>query len=593
METCQICYKTYKDLPSLRRHTRYAHGSEFVQCQFCEYEVPANVKHRLKFHEERRHGIKKTSQKVNKRKIKSVAKKVTPVEPNTSTVSHFQMTPVRSPTPVYVDMPTFNLTPDEEMLFLRRPLQTGSPVESMSLLDRPRPNQTVPSPLTAPQTTTAPVPVPDVSVQPAAVQATSETTQPLPVTITPSSLMQAYFTATPQPATVQATSQTTQPLPVTITPSSLMQAYFTATPLPAAVQATSHSNQPLPVISTPSSMVQPTSQSLSHQPLPVTITPSYVTQPYLTGTPQPAVVQATSQSTQPLPVITTPSSMVQPTSQSLSLQPLPMISTPSSLVLPSSQTTQPLPVTISPSSLWQPYLTELTVAPQPTALQSTTQLAQQVPVPINPSTMEKDDIPTSDHSRVLEAPSSPPPNVEGYDPERPWMDGDKRRVEFREEIDFYPPRRIQMTATGRGRLYDWSHLGVPTQETLNDPRFQLCCPLSYYLSGEDAELIRRIRSRARTAEIDARVVPDGYLGLLKEEKAVLPDGTVYILKSTWIPDPSVTRRRNTATQTEEDTNELEAVIENREIRDNGVQATVITEDTSTQCNILQELLFRL
>ncbi|VDI50134.1 Hypothetical predicted protein [Mytilus galloprovincialis] len=537
METCQICYKTYKDLPSLRRHTRYAHGSEFVQCQFCEYEVPANVKHRLKFHEERRHGIKKTSQKVNKSKIKSVAKKVTPVEPNTSTVSHFQMTPVRSPTPVYVDMPTFNLTPDEEMLFLGRPLQTGSPVELMSLLDRPRPNQTVPSPLTAPQTTTAPVPVPDVLVQPAAVQATSQTTQPLPVTITPSSLMQAYFTATPQPATVQATSQTTQPLPVTITPSSLMQAYFTATPQPAAVQATSHSNQPLPVTST--------FQVLWYSPLHSHCHFAIAGDQH-----------------------------------------------PNSLVLPSSQKTQPLPVTISPSSLWQPYLTE-TVAPQPTALQSTTQLAQQVPVPINPSTMEKDDIPTSDHSRVLEAPSSPPPNVEGYDPERPWMDGDKRRVEFREEIDFYPPRRIQMTATGRGRLYDWSHLGVPTQETLNDPRFQLCCPPSSYLSGEDAELIRRIRSRARTAEIDARVVPDGYLGLLKEEKAVLPDGTVYILKSTWIPDPSVTRRRNTATQTEEDTNELEAVIENREIRDNGVQATVITEDTSTQCNILQELLFRL
>ncbi|CAG2219637.1 EIF3D [Mytilus edulis] len=85
--------------------------------------------------------------------------------------------------------------------------------------------------------------------------------------------------------------------------------------------------------------------------------------------------------------------------------------------------------------------------------------------------------------------------VEGYDPEMPWIDGDKRRVEFREEIEFYPPRRIQMTATGRGRLYDWSHLGVPTQETLNDPRFQLCSPPSSYLSGEDAELIRRLRYR--------------------------------------------------------------------------------------------------
>ncbi|VDI15531.1 Hypothetical predicted protein [Mytilus galloprovincialis] len=555
METCQICYKTYKDLPSLRRHTRYAHGSEFVQCQFCEYEVPANVKHRLKFHEERRHGIKKTSQKVNKSKIKSVAKKVTPVEPNTSTVSHFQMTPVRSPTPVYVDMPTFNLTPDEEMLFLGRPLQTGSPVELMSLLDRPRPNHTVPSPLTAPNTTTAPVRVPDVSVQPAAVQTIPQTT-PLPVTINPNSFMQAYFTATPLPAAVQATSHSHQPLPVTSTTMPQIQPYFTATPQPAAVQTSAQTTQPLPVTSTTIPQIQP----------------------YFTATPQPAAVQTSAQTTQPLPVTSTTIPQIQPY---FTATPQP------AAVQTSSQTTQPLPVTISTSSLWQPYLAE-TVAPQ-----STPQLAQQVPVPINPSTMEKDDIPTSDHSRVLEAPSSPPPNVEGYDPERPWMDGDKRRVEFREEIDFYPPRRIQMTATGRGRLYDWSHLGVPTQETLNDPRFQLCCPPSSYLSGEDAELIRRIRSRARTAEIDARVVPDGYLGLLKEEKAVLPDGTVYILKSTWIPDPSVTRRRNTATQTEEDTNELEAVIENREIRDNGVQATVITEDTSTQCNILQELLFRL
>ncbi|CAG2208743.1 unnamed protein product [Mytilus edulis] len=243
----------YKDLPSLRRHTRYAHGSEFVQCQFCQYEVPANVKHRLKFHEERRHGIKKTSQKLSKRQIKYVAKKVTSVEKNISTVHHFQKTPVRSRTPVYVDMPSINLTPDEEMMFLGRPLKTGSPVESMSLLDRPRPDQTVPSPLIAPQTITAPVPVPDVSVQPVVKQPI----QPLPVTITPSSVMQPYLTVTPQPAAVQPVSPSTQPLPVTITPYSMVQPYFTVTPQPAAVQLISPSTQPLPVTITPSSMMQP------------------------------------------------------------------------------------------------------------------------------------------------------------------------------------------------------------------------------------------------------------------------------------------------------------------------------------------------
>ncbi|CAG2224013.1 unnamed protein product [Mytilus edulis] len=312
METCQICYKTYKDQPSLRRHTRYAHGSEFVQCQYCEYEVPANVKHRLKFHEERRHGIKKTSQKVTKKKIKSVANKVTPVEPKTSTVSHFQMTPVRSPTPVYVDMPTFNLTPDEEMLFLGRPLQTGSPVELLSLLDRPRPNHTVPSPLTAPNTTTAPVRVPDVSVQPAAVQTIPQTT-PLPVTINPNSFMQAYFTATLLPAAVQATSHSHQPLPVTSTTIPQIQPYFTATPQPAAVQTSSQTTQPLPVTSTTMPQIQPyftatpqpaavQTSAQTTQPLPVTSTTIPQIQPYFTATPQPAAVQTSSQTTQPLPV---------------------------------------------------------------------------------------------------------------------------------------------------------------------------------------------------------------------------------------------------------------------------------------------------
>ena len=65
------------------------------------------------------------------------------------------MTPVRSLTPVYVEMPSINLTPDEEMLFLGRPLQTGSPVDLMSLLDRH-----FPSPLTSPQKITAHFQVP-------------------------------------------------------------------------------------------------------------------------------------------------------------------------------------------------------------------------------------------------------------------------------------------------------------------------------------------------------------------------------------------------------------------------------------------------
>ncbi|CAC5391379.1 unnamed protein product [Mytilus coruscus] len=119
----------------------------------------------------------------------------------------------------------------------------------------------------------------------------------------------------------------------------------------------------------------------------------------------------------------------------------------------------------------------------------------------------------------IEAQSSPPPNVEGYEPERPWMDGEKRQVEFREENPFYPPRRIQLTSTGVTKL--------PTVPVMLPPpknKFS-------YMSGKDA------------AKVGAKVVPDGYLVLLVEEKVVLLDGTVYLLKSTWIPDPSMTRQK--------------------------------------------------
>ncbi|CAC5381630.1 unnamed protein product [Mytilus coruscus] len=195
------------------------------------------------------------------------------------------MTPVRSPTPVNVDMKSINLTPDEEMLFLAwgRPFQTGSPLDLMSLSDRPGLNQTVPSPLTAPQTITAPASVPEVLLQPAVEQPT----QPLPVTITPSSGMQPYFTGTPQQAAGQPTSQSTQPLPVTSTPSSVMQPYFTGTPQLAAVQPTTQSTRPLPVTIIQSSLVQP-----------------YLTE---TVTLQPTAGQPTTQSAQPVTVPINPS----------------------------------------------------------------------------------------------------------------------------------------------------------------------------------------------------------------------------------------------------------------------------------------------
>lgn len=113
---------------------------------------------------------------------------------------------------------------------------------------------------------------------------------------------------------------------------------------------------------------------------------------------------------------------------------------------------------------------------------------------------------------------------------------------------------------------------------------------SSYMSGEYAALFKKIRSRARTAELDARGVPV-IPRAAEEKKTIRLDGTVYLLKRTWIPDPSIARRRYTTCQTLDDRNQIAVIIKNWEIKDNGVKAIGSTRDTSTQCNILQELLF--
>ncbi|CAG2241044.1 unnamed protein product [Mytilus edulis] len=65
------------------------------------------------------------------------------------------------------------------------------------------------------------------------------------------------------------------------------------------------------------------------------------------------------------------------------------------------------------------------------------------------------------------------PKVEPYDPEKPGMD--RREVIFKEEIPFYPPRKIDLNSR-YGRTYDWSHLQLPSEECRDDPRLQLSCP---------------------------------------------------------------------------------------------------------------------
>ncbi|CAG2241056.1 unnamed protein product [Mytilus edulis] len=160
---------------------------------------------------------------------------------------------------------------------------------------------------------------------------------------------------------------------------------------------------------------------------------------------------------------------------------------------------------------------------------------------------------------TLNPPATPAsPKVEPYDPEEPGMD--RREVIFKEEIPFYPPRKIDLNSR-YGRTYDWSHLQLP-----------------------NATWVKKIRNKAREFNTEIKVVPDGYLGVKKEEKVILPDGTIYLLTSTWIPDPEILKRRNMGIQTDKDMaseiEEFELVELSTEAKE--TQTDVQTEDTGIQ-----------
>ncbi|CAC5405163.1 unnamed protein product [Mytilus coruscus] len=167
---------------------------------------------------------------------------------------------------------------------------------------------------------------------------------------------------------------------------------------------------------------------------------------------------------------------------------------------------------------------------------------------------------------------------------------DRREVIFKEEIPFYPPRKIDVNSR-YGKTYDLSHLQLPSQECRDDPRLQLSCLPSNYLKNEDANWVNKINKRARDFSTEIKVIPDGYLGVRKEEKVILPDGTIYMLSSTWIPDPEVVKRRNVGVQTDEnrttETGEFELIELDVEVKE--TQTDIQTENTGIKCDILKVL----
>lgn len=94
----------------------------------------------------------------------------------------------------------------------------------------------------------------------------------------------------------------------------------------------------------------------------------------------------------------------------------------------------------------------------------------------------------------------------------------------------------------REDTYDRLHL---------DPRVAFAGAPSSYYQGWPGTLMRRLRTEARnsTQRHQKYLMPNDYV-LKKEETAILPDGTLYRLTSTWVRDPSSKESKNVETQYE-------------------------------------------
>ncbi|VDH89710.1 Hypothetical predicted protein [Mytilus galloprovincialis] len=86
---------------------------------------------------------------------------------------------------------------------------------------------------------------------------------------------------------------------------------------------------------------------------------------------------------------------------------------------------------------------------------------------------------------------------------------------------------------------DSRHLALPAigDEVCPEDRFQ-APPSRFQCSYEASKCMLVAEKAKKTGKYTGSVLPVGYGCVKKEEMCILPDGTVYKLSATWVPDPS-------------------------------------------------------
>lgn len=104
------------------------------------------------------------------------------------------------------------------------------------------------------------------------------------------------------------------------------------------------------------------------------------------------------------------------------------------------------------------------------------------------------------------------------------------------------PKVTVTSAPGLGRTYNYK---------MGDTRVALLGAPSGILDDAAARLVAKMRRTAlRCRELRVAVdFPTDCIALRKRETAVLPDGTVYTLSTTWVREPDINMSHSTESQT--------------------------------------------
>ncbi|VDI38092.1 Hypothetical predicted protein [Mytilus galloprovincialis] len=124
--------------------------------------------------------------------------------------------------------------------------------------------------------------------------------------------------------------------------------------------------------------------------------------------------------------------------------------------------------------------------------------------------------------------------------------------ELIEETSMVSEQPTPEPSTVTTTLRDSRHLTLPAigDEVCPEDRFQ-APPSRFQCSYEASKCLLVAEKAKKTGKYTGSVLPTGYGCVKKEEICILPDGTVYKLSATWVPDPSFQILKSEDTQTEE------------------------------------------